>query len=184
MKNLDRAANKSSAFEKTFLFLTVLSGSLWFGSYTLRLIIEYQLFQERDFILKPFVTDQNLGGILIVLLPAFMLTLIIYLVFIICFIIYLFASRLKLKENGWLFISSVLIFITCPFELYLMSYDYKIASAVYSGNFDPHFVLNLIIKRFSSLSSFPVIEIISYIAVIFFLLFKPFTMKKKLVDEN
>jgi hypothetical protein len=184
MKNLITDSGKPSVWEKILLYLTVLSGSLWLGSYMLRLFLSYRLFQEKNFVLKSFVTNQNLSGILTALLPAFMTTLILYIIFIICFILYLLICRPKIKENGWLFISSVLIFVTCPFEVYLMTYDYKIAASIYSGSFDPQAILKLIIERFTSLSSFPVIEIISYFAVIFFVLFQPLKMKKKIIDEN
>ncbi len=172
--------NKTS---KIFLFLTTLSGSLWMGAYFARLIVFYQLFEPKDFILKPIFNDQNLHAVLTDINSLIVLTLALYLIFIITYFLFITISRISLKENGWLFIITIIVFITLPFELYLCSFDYKIISFVLSGNFNPMEMIQLIIKRFKVLSSFPVIELFCYFSIIYFVLFKPLT-KKKPVYEN
>jgi len=172
-----------SKTSKIFLLLTTLSGSLWMGAYFARLIVFYQLFDPKELIIRPIFNEQNLHAVLIALNPLIILTLVLYLVFIITYFIFITISKISLKENGWLFIITVIIFITLPFELYLISFDYKIISSVLTGNFNPMEIIQLIIKRFKVLSNFPIIELFCYFSIIYFVLFKPLT-KKKPAYEN
>jgi len=175
--------NKLSKISKIFLFLFVVSGAIWLGSYITRLSLFYQIFQPEEFALKEFVSDQNIAGIFQTLIAAVSINLIFYLVMIIAFVLFLITSKLSLKLNGWLFISTVLIFISLPFELYLMLIDYKLVMMVFNGNFDSKEILNLVVKRFTVLSSFPIVEILSYFAVIYLFLFQPLkSTNRKLVE--
>ncbi|HEX2868027.1 MAG TPA: hypothetical protein VHO03_13360 [Ignavibacteriales bacterium] len=171
MQNLNK-------FSKIFLYLAFLSGILWLGGYLSRILLTYQLFEPRDFVLKSYVTDQNLGGILYTLNSSVTYTLITFLVFIVSFILFILTSGIKLKEEGWLFVTLLIVIITAPFELYLMSFDYQIATKVFFSAFVPKDVLALYIKRMKLLSSFPLIEIFSYCAILFLIIFKPLRMKK------
>ncbi len=172
-----------SKTSKIFLFLTTLSGALWIGAYFTRLIIFYQLFEPKDFIIKPIFNEQNLHALLIDLNSIIVLTTVLYLIFIITYFLFITVSKISLKQNGWLFIVTVIIFLTFPFELYLISIDYKIMTMVLPGNFNSMQIIQLIIKRFEVLSSFPVIELLCYFSIVYFVLFKPLTSKKP-VYEN
>jgi len=169
--------NKRKIINNIFGYLSVLSGAIWLGAYITRMMISYQLF-DVDMNLMPFVTDKNLAGIITTISPAINITFVVYILFIVSFTFFLFTTKLKLKSNGWLFIISVIVYFTLPFELYLMTIDYKIIISIfYSGHIDFRHVLNLIRERFISLSSFPVIITLCYFAIIYFLLFKPFRIQ-------
>lgn len=144
----------------------------------MRLLITYQLFQPRDFLLKYYVTPENLSGIFITINPAIVFTLSLFPIFLISLIIFLFVSKIKLKQEGWLFIILLIILVTFPFELYLMFIDIKTSTKVLAGNFHPDEVLSLYIKRNKVLSSFPLIELFSYFSIIFLAVIKPLRMKK------
>ena len=147
------------------------------GGYFFRLVIFYQLFEEKEFALRAFISSQNLPGILMILRAAVALTLILFPLFILFFISFLFSSKLNLKQNGWLFIITMIILITLPFEIYLMTIDYNIVVKINYNSFDTNEVLNLVIKRFKALSSFPLVELMSYFAVIYLMIFQPLKMK-------
>lgn len=163
---------------KILLFLAVLSGALWFGSYFARLTAAYQLFQGNYFNLAGFVTKENLPGIFSSLNSLIVLSGVLYIIFILTYFSFLFSSKISLKQNGWLFIITLLILVTLPFEAYLISIDVKIYTLISANNFNAGEVLNLYINRIKSLGSFPIVELFCYTAVIFFLLFQP--LKKKL----
>jgi hypothetical protein len=165
MKNLNK-------FAKIFMYLACLSGSLWVGSYLTRLFVSYQLFQEQDFLLKEYYNEQNIGAVLKTLLPAVSTTFILYLIFIVTFVVFLISSKLSLKNNGWLFIITALVFITFPFEVYLMTIDYKIILILNSDFFAANDALGLIISRFKLLGSFPIIHILCYFAIVFLVIFQ------------
>lgn len=164
-------------FSRFLIFLTCLTGSLWLGSYLTRLFVTYSLFEDTGFILKPVYNIENLLPVLSSILPVFTTTFILYIVFFISFIFFLIISKPKLKQNGWLFIITVLILVTFPFEAYLMNIDYKIISQINDGFFNPGEVVELLKNRFKVFSSFPIIEIFCYFAIIFLLIFKPLTKK-------
>jgi hypothetical protein len=176
MQNLSKTS-------KIFLFLAALSGILWMGAYLARLLVFYQLFEPKELILRPVFNEQNLHAVLIELNPLIILTLVLYMVFIITYFVFITISKMSLKENGWLFIVTVIIFLTLPFELYLVSFDYRIISSVLTGNFNSMEIVQLIIKRFIVLSSFPIIELFCYFSITYFVLFKPLT-KKNPAYEN
>jgi hypothetical protein len=163
----------TNILSKIFLYLCVLSGILWVGGYFARMILTYQLFEKTDFILKSFLNNQNLPGIFFVLNGGIILTSVLYIIFIISFIIFLLTARLSLKENGWLFITTVLVLLTAPFEIYLMTIDRTFVDLIFSGVFNVNDILTLIIKRFKIFGSFPIIELLCYFAIIFLIIFQP-----------
>jgi hypothetical protein len=168
---------EQSLLNKIFGFLTVLSGSIWLGAYAERMIIIYQLF-DIDMNVMTYVNQQNLSGILATITPAVYITFILYIFFIFAFTIFLLSSKIGLKENGWLFIIAVIIYLTLPFEAYLLTIDYKIISAMNFGDvIDAEYVISLFKDRFKNLGSFPIMIFLSYCSLIYFLYFKPFTKK-------
>lgn len=175
--------NKLNKIPKIFLFVFAASGAIWLGSYITRLSLFYQLFQVEEFALKKFVSDQNLSGIFQTLIAAVSINLIFYFMMLIAFIIFLVSANLSLKQNGWLFISLILILLTAPFEIYLMTIDYEIVTRVFGGNFDSKQILQLVIDRFTVLSSFPIVEILSYLTIIYLFAFQPLSGSRKRLVE-
>jgi len=116
------------------------------------------------------------------MVPAYWLTLISYIIFFIFFILFLTTAKLNLRNNGWLFIITLLVLLTFPFEAYLMSIDFKTITLLTGNSINPEELLDLIIKRFKFFNSFPVIEIFCYFAVIFLIIFQPLT--KNIVTEK
>jgi len=109
--------NKLKTVPRIFAFIAIVSSALWLGSYVVRLILSYNLFLENNFILKEFVTQENLQAILLSLAPTIVLSSVLYLVFITGFTVFLFTSSISLKRNGWLFIIAAIIYLTLPFEI-------------------------------------------------------------------
>ena len=173
---------KKSSLSKIFELLALVTGSIWFGSYIARLLITYQMFEYNEIILKNYITDNNLSAIIQTNFPLVNLTFFSYLIFIICFSIFLILTSMKLKENGWLFIVSMIIYLTLPFEVILSAIDYKLIILFMNAQFSSDQVLKLITKRISLLNSFPIILVLSYLSIPYFLVFKPFTIKSK--NEN
>lgn len=174
----------SSVFSKIFLFLSLLFGSIWFGSYITRLLVTYQLFEPIDFAFKPYVNPANLGGILTTMNPAVFTTLVSYIAFLVSLILFLIVAKPQVKKNGWLFLSLLVVFLMAPFEIYLLTIDIKIVMEVNSGNFANERIIGYIIERFKVLGSFPAIHFFSYIAAVFFIAFRPLTLKDIKKNEN
>lgn len=171
-----------SFLNKLFTLIAAISGSIWLGAYATRMIISYQLF-DIDMKIASYINDNNLESILKIISPSINTTFVLFLTFIIAFTIFLFTSNIKLKENGWMFITAVIIYTTLPFEGYLMIIDFKIISALsFSDIVNSDYVISLIRERFTSLGSFPIIILLSYCSLIYFLISKPFTLQQ--LNEN
>ncbi|OGU67585.1 MAG: hypothetical protein A2W30_05460 [Ignavibacteria bacterium RBG_16_36_9] len=162
--------------------MALTSGSIWFGAYVSRLLTTYQMFEETEFALKNYITNENISAIFQTTFPLVNLTFYSYIIMIISFTLFLILSGLKLKENGWLLIVSLIIFLTLPLESLLLITDYKLIDLFMNEQFVSEHILKLIIERMSKLSSFPIILILSYLTIPYFLIFKPFTLKIK--NEN
>lgn len=170
--------------KKTFIldtiqFLATISFILWLGSYVTRHIIIYQLFEPINLDLRALYNIQSLQSVFNTVLPAIVLNLISYFSFLMFFIIYLFSSKVNLKREGWLFLIVAIIAVTMPFEIYLSTIDYKIVQNLYSASVDTNIVLNLIRERLTKLSSFSLIEIFSFIAVVYLSISKPLKSKNE-----
>ena len=173
--------NKKLSVDLT-AFLALLSGSIWLGVYILRMFISYVLFDvDMNLVINPDM--QNINGYLLAFTPAVNTTFIVYAIFITTFTLFVITSKISLKENGWLFIITLIVYITLPYEVYLMTIDYKIILQLdFAAAVDSNYIISLIRDRFENLSSFPVIIILSYCSAYFFLIFKPLMRKK--TDEN
>ncbi len=169
---------KISNISASFLIVASLACILWLGSYFTRLLISYQLFDKTISYRKDYLNDQNLSAVLTSINPAVMTTFVLFVVFLIFYFLFLFTSKLNLRKNGWLFIITVLVMITAPFEIYLMTIDYHIFTLVDQRTFSNGEVLNLMIKRLTVLSSFSLIELLCYGAIIFLAIFKPLTREE------
>ena len=173
---------KNNKISSIFGYLALTTGSIWFGAYIARLVSTYQMYEETEPVFKTFINSTNLPAIVEILEPLVYLTFITYLIMIVCFTLFLFTSHLKLKENGWLFIIAAIIYITLPFEAILSIIDYKLIIFFMNGQFSSETIVDLITDRLYSLSSFPIIQILSYLSIPYLLIFKPLTLKSK--DEN
>jgi len=168
---------KYNIFTKIVLYTAFLSGVIWTGSYLLRMFLFYQLFEERDFQLKGYLNGVDLTPIFNTLLPAVSTTFVVFILFLVSFILFLFLGKINLRENGWLFIILMIIIITAPFEIYLMTIDADMISGIFYNTVSSSEILNLVIKRFKVFSSFPIIELLSYFAIFYLVLFRPLTKK-------
>ena len=174
--------NNQKLFVKVLAFLSLLSGIIWLGSYLTRMIISYSHFDIR---LSLLVTADNevLKSILMTVNPAVIATFISYIIFIITFTLFIIFSKINLKKNGWLFIIVLIVYVTFPFEAYLMTFDYKLIYELnFNKLFNPGYCMGLIRERFIRLNGFPVVIVLSYCSIVYFLLFKPFSNNTK--DEN
>lgn len=168
---------KNNKLSSLFGYIALASGSIWFGAYISRLLTTYQMFEATELTLKNYITSVNLPAIIQTTFPLVNLTFFTYLILIISFTLFIISTKMKFKENGWLLIISLIIYLTLPFESVLLIIDYKLIGLFLNEQFASEDVLKLIIERISMLSSFPIILLLSYLSIPYFLVFKPFFLK-------
>jgi hypothetical protein len=166
-----------STISKIFAVLSLIAAAIWVGSYLSRLFLVYQLFEGPDLILKSYITDENVNGILFSILPSFVVHFIAFVVMFFTTIIFYLTSKINLRFNGWLFIILLAIIITTPFEIYLMVIDYKIIMMLNNGSFDSNTVISLLRDRIKDLSSYSIVAILTYLSFYYFIVFQPLTRK-------
>ncbi|OGU66612.1 MAG: hypothetical protein A2499_12690 [Stygiobacter sp. RIFOXYC12_FULL_38_8] len=170
----------NNLFLKIVQFLLVGSFIFWLGSYISRHLVVYQLFEPEGLVLRSVYDVENLKTVWITISPLIVSNIIAFPIFVVLYAIYLIVSKDSLKKEGWLFISTLIILVTAPFEIFLLLKDYKIISLIYSSVIDSNKVLELVRERITILSSFSLIEIFSYLAIIFLTILKPLSKS----DEN
>ena len=168
---------KENTVTKIFAYISLTSGSIWLGTYISRLLTTYQMFEATELKLKSYITDSNISSIFKTTYPLVNLSIFSYLIMIFSFTIFLTLTQIKLKENGWLFIITMIIYITLPFEIILLLIDYKLFIIFMNEQFTSELILQLVTKRITMLSSFPIILLLSYLSIPYFLIFKPYTKK-------
>jgi hypothetical protein len=166
-----------STLSKIFAVLALVSAAIWVGSYLSRLFLVYQLFEGPDLILKSYITNDNLSGILFSIMPSFVVHFISFIIMFLTTIIFYSISKISLRFNGWLFIILIAILITTPFEIYLMLIDYKVIMMLNNNSFDANEVINLLRNRIKDLSSYSIVAILTYLSFYYFIIFRPLSKK-------
>jgi len=166
---------------KILAVLALVSASIWLGSYLSRLFIVYQFFEGPDLILKNYINENNIDGILFSVLPAIIVHFVSFIIMMIATILFYFTTKLSLRFNGWLFIILIAALILLPFEIYLMSIDYNIILALNSRAFDSTQVVTMLRDRITDLSSFSIVAMLTYSSFYYFIVFQPLT---KNVDQK
>jgi len=158
---------------KVLLYFTSLFFILWLGGYVARHLSIYQFFEPENLELRTIFNKVVLQSHLYLILPLIVFNIITYIFFLISFILFLFISKINLKLEGWLLIITLIIFITAPFEIFLLIKDYEIAKNIYYNLSDANSIINMLRDRITILSSFSLIEIFSYCGVLFLIIFQP-----------
>ena len=164
-----------STISKMLAVFSLIATSIWVGSYLSRLFIVYQFFEGPDLILKNYINEKNIDGILFSLLPAIVLHFISFVVMIVATILFYLTSKVSLRFNGWLFIILIAVLILLPFEIYLMLIDYKVMLALNSGAFDSTQIIQMLKHRITDLSSFSIVALLTYSSFYYFIVFQPLT---------
>ncbi|GAB4300745.1 MAG: hypothetical protein Kow0098_28420 [Ignavibacteriaceae bacterium] len=168
---------KINLFQRVLIFLAATTGVLWTGSYTLRLLLTYGMFEQAGVEFKYFINDENLSALMQVTGISVTTTFFLYLAFILLFFLTLLIIRPPLRKNGWLFMILVIVLVTLPFELYLMTFDYDIITEFLTPGFNTEYITNIFRKRYSTLQGFSFGIILCYISIIYLAIFKPFSTK-------
>lgn len=165
---------------KVFLTLTLASGALWLGSYTVKLFNFYNLFdlgQNNSLILKGILVNTDLKPVIFELLPVLSISLISYMSFIVFSAIFLLNSKVNIKANGWLFIAIMIVLLCFPFEVFLSLKEYNLIQMILNNSGNTTEMIDLIKTRINALSSFPIVSIILHYSLFILFVFKPLTKK-------
>ena len=164
-----------------FLFGAFLFFIFWLGGYMARHLFLFQMFEPEDLSLTTFYATQNIIPVFYSFSSLISFNAISFLAFFIFFSLFLLTSKVNLKREGWLLIITLIVYLTAPMEIFLITFDLKLLQKILSSTFTHSEILTLVKQRITMLGSFPLAEIFAYIFIIFLMLFRPFRMKQ---NEN
>ncbi len=157
---------------KIFLFLCTLSFILWSGTYFSKFLLLYQ-FYEPEMTLRSIFNNVDFTPIFYTISSVIGFNIIFYPLFLFSLVLFFITSKLSLKKEGWFFIIFIFTLISAPFEIYSLTYDYKIVNMIFNGNFANDTSLLLIKEKIVSLGSFPFVQFAFIAAISFLAIFKP-----------
>lgn len=164
---------------KTFLFITVLSFVIFLGSYLTKLNLLSQFFDAETMNLKSIYEGGDLSLVMKSLLPSFSVSMISFIAFVLFFIMYIVVTKINLRNEGWLFITIIILVITVPIEIFLLiKFDLPIISELMQVSIRYDYILSLMKNRITILGPFPLILLFSYFVLIYLSLFKPLQKNK------
>jgi hypothetical protein len=168
--------NNLSKTSKTILVFTFISYSLWLGSYVAKNLILFQFFEPETMALKNIFAKGDLFNIFYSFYPVVTLNVICYALFLICFIAFVVTSRLNLRNNGWLFISLLVVLITMPVEIYLIiKYELNLIIDTNNMTLAVQPAIELLKQRVARFGMYSFVSIFSTLSIILFFIFKPLT---------
>ncbi len=165
-----------SKTSKLFLVITFISYALWIGSYCAKNLVFFQFFEPETMALKSIYANADFLSIFFSVFPVVTLNVVTYFIFILFFMLFVFTSKLKLRWNGWLFISLLVIVLTMPVEIYLIAkYDWNFIVDVNRMKITADSAIEMIKQRVSKFGMYSFISIFSTLSIVFFFIFRPLT---------
>lgn len=83
-------------------------------------------------------------------------------------------TRRSFKDDGWLLMSAILLFMFIPVELYCFWLDWKIVGLNYWGEWPLEEFRKAVLSRITALAGLPLIAQLCYFTIPIFVIFKPF----------
>ena len=163
---------------KLFLLLFTLSAVAWL---TLIVLKNIEIGTIIEFGTVQFRTDLTVDeerGTYTALAEYSIGALIAYVFVIISSAGYIATSHRSLKNDGWLLMSAILLFIFVPVELYCFWLDWKLIGLQYWGEWPIEEFRKAFLNRVTALAGLPFIAQLCYFTVPIFIIFKPLQKKE------
>jgi hypothetical protein len=167
---------------KIYLFILIVAVIFWLGGSIYRAIVAYTLFEPFSLVIKSEITYDILRQTLKLIGNINVYLLISYPVVLISFVLFVKSSKANIRNEGWLFMITMILILFFPIEVYLSYLDINYTLLVLFSDFDTNIALSLLIQRIAALGGLPAIGFLSYFTAIWFAIFQP--LKKVITNEN
>jgi len=171
-----------SKSNKIALLLLIIAAIFWLGGINIRALVGNELLIYDQFKFRTSIPPDRENTLFQIIANSSIVIMSGYFVVLASVIWFLSTTKLKMKENGWLLMSSVLFFIFVPVEVYTYFLDFKFILLYYSNPPNHDQLLELFGERLGGLSGIPVIALMCYYTIIGLVIFKP--LKKVKVDKE
>ena len=171
-----------SKSNKIALTILLIASVFWLGGINIRALIGNELLNYDQFDFRTSIPPDRENTLFQMLSNASIVVVISYFVVLISAIWFIFTTKLKLKENGWILMCSILFFVFVPAEIYTGFLDIQFALLFLSNPPNHDELLKIFGQRLGALSGVPVIALFCYYSIIPIAVFKP--LKKKTTDKQ
>lgn len=159
---------------KIFLIIFILSASVWLYASSMKhyetgSLLKFGTVEFRES-LDPDVERSAYD----IIAKHSIIVFITYPVVLLCGFGYVTTTRRTFKEEGWLMMSAILLFLFIPVELYCFWLDWKIVGLNYWGNWELEEFRKSFLNRTAALAGLPLIAQLCYYTIPIFVIFKPF----------
>jgi hypothetical protein len=173
-----------SKSNKIALTLLIISAVFWLGGINIRTLIGNELLDYDQFDFRTSIPPDREFTLFQMMSNASLVVVISYAIVLISAIWFIATTKLKMKENGWLLMCSVLFFLFVPVEIYTNYLDIRFMILFQSGPPNHDGLLALFGERIGGLSGVPVIAMFCYYTIIPIAVFRPLRKAKDNLAAN
>jgi hypothetical protein len=166
----ETAQSRSNKFALTLLIIAAI---FWLGAINIRALIGNELLIYDQFRFRTAIPPDRENTLFQMIANSSIVIISSYTVVLICVIWFLKTTTLKLRENGWLLMSTIIFFMFLPVEVYTYYLDLKFILLYYSHPPNHDELLRIFGNRLGALSGVPIIALLCYYTIIVLAVFKP-----------
>src|SRR4030095_6372192 len=170
-----------SKSNKLALTILIFAAVFWLGAINIRALIGNELLNYDQFYFRTSIPPDRENTLFQMITNASIVIVISYFFVLVSAIWFMVTTKLKMRENGWLFMSAILFFIFVPAEVYTCILDIKFMLLFLSNPPNHDELLEIFGERLGALSGVPIIALFCYYSIIPIAVFKPL---RKLGDEK
>lgn len=171
--------NKTS---KIALLVLVIAAIFWLGAVNIRFFIGNQLLNYDEFNFRTSIPPDEENQIFQAIANCSLTIMIFYPIALLAAIIFIKNCKIKLKENPWLLMSSILFFVFVPVELYTSYLDLKFVLLFNTRPENHDELLKLFGARIGFLKGVPWIAVLSYYTIIGITIFQPLKKSREQLE--
>ncbi|HOJ37580.1 MAG TPA: hypothetical protein PLI27_00600 [Ignavibacteriales bacterium] len=173
---------RNSIFSNILLFIYIISLSFWSIATILKAFVVFNFFQPLNNLpLKSAFLNTNDSQIVFFIKhltefiePLIFLSVYAFFIALFFFILYIIIFRINIKNNGWVFISLIILVFMTGFKLYLSQFDFKILNFQNYGITDIINYYRLIVNK---IPNFIFGEFLIGMVLLYMAIFKPLVKK-------
>jgi hypothetical protein len=162
---------------KVFLVLFILSAAAWLSANALKNYEAGRLLVFGTVEFQPSLDPVSERAAYTAIAQHTVVTFSAYPLVLITAFAFLKTTRRSVKEDGWLLMSAILLFMFIPVELYCFWLDWKIVGLNYWGDWPLEEFRKAVLARVTALAGMPLIAQLCYFTIPIFVIFKPLTRK-------
>ena len=162
-----------TAGTRAALFFLVLSGTVWLGGMNARMIVGGDLLEPGTLTFDPLLSPSAERELFRLLSVTSLVTVAAYPVVLLSAVVFLWRSPWRLREHGWMMMSTILLFGFVPVEAFTMAIDLRMIYLEFFTTASNDDFRVLFLERVGALGGAPFIALLSYYTIIGLAAFQP-----------